>query len=251
MTRTFFSVAQRRAISAPRPDFRHSLSTSSNADCAQNARRAGEKSWPGTAVLQRGARRFRDAGERVQSKVGSCPVKQLGKPVGGQTVISSKRPLDPVFTILAPRVGGLSRTSGREEMGGTAEQGDLHCRPSGAGHFVKRCTTASSTVLCPRMPRDWVSCAAATSASTQTRSMPKRRPSATRALPVRPESARLHRGLAARQRNPSWLLDLTAAALAKDGALSNSRCGWQLRKINSWRSHPLPASRRRGSCSSM
>jgi 6-phosphogluconate dehydrogenase len=45
--------------------------------------------------------------------------------------------LDPVFQALAPGVGDIPRTPGRETIGGTAEQGYLHCGPSGAGHFVK------------------------------------------------------------------------------------------------------------------
>jgi 6-phosphogluconate dehydrogenase len=45
--------------------------------------------------------------------------------------------LDPVFKALAPGVGTVPRTPGREKMGGTAEQGYLHCGPTGAGHFVK------------------------------------------------------------------------------------------------------------------
>jgi 6-phosphogluconate dehydrogenase len=47
------------------------------------------------------------------------------------------RRLDPIFKTLAPGVGDVSRTPGREKLGGTAEQGYLHCGPSGAGHFVK------------------------------------------------------------------------------------------------------------------
>jgi 6-phosphogluconate dehydrogenase len=47
------------------------------------------------------------------------------------------RRLDPVFKALAPGVGDIPRTPGREQRGGTAEQGYLHCGPSGAGHFVK------------------------------------------------------------------------------------------------------------------
>ncbi|MBA4018943.1 MAG: 6-phosphogluconate dehydrogenase (decarboxylating) [Pirellula sp.] len=45
--------------------------------------------------------------------------------------------LDPIFKTLAPGVGQIVRTPGREQVGGTAEQGYLHCGPSGAGHFVK------------------------------------------------------------------------------------------------------------------
>jgi 6-phosphogluconate dehydrogenase len=45
--------------------------------------------------------------------------------------------LDPIFAALAPGVGDIPRTPGREEIGGTAEQGYLHCGPNGGGHFVK------------------------------------------------------------------------------------------------------------------
>src|SRR5262245_48798617 len=45
--------------------------------------------------------------------------------------------LDPIFKTLAPGVGDIPRTPGRERIGGSAEQGYLHCGPSGAGHFVK------------------------------------------------------------------------------------------------------------------
>jgi 6-phosphogluconate dehydrogenase len=45
--------------------------------------------------------------------------------------------LDPIFVTLAPGRGDIPRTPGREKVGGTAEQGYLHCGPSGAGHFVK------------------------------------------------------------------------------------------------------------------
>ena len=45
--------------------------------------------------------------------------------------------LDPVFKTIAPGIGDIPRTPGREKVGGTAEQGYLHCGPSGGGHFVK------------------------------------------------------------------------------------------------------------------
>ena len=45
--------------------------------------------------------------------------------------------LDPIFKTLAPGRGSVARTPGREKMGGTAEDGYLHCGPTGAGHFVK------------------------------------------------------------------------------------------------------------------
>jgi len=45
--------------------------------------------------------------------------------------------LDPIFKTLAPGMGDTPRTPGREKLGGTAEQGYIYCGPSGAGHFVK------------------------------------------------------------------------------------------------------------------
>jgi 6-phosphogluconate dehydrogenase len=45
--------------------------------------------------------------------------------------------LDPIFRTLAPGAGEIPRTPGREKLGGTAELGYLYCGPSGSGHFVK------------------------------------------------------------------------------------------------------------------
>jgi 6-phosphogluconate dehydrogenase len=45
--------------------------------------------------------------------------------------------LDPIFKTLAPGIGDIARTAGREKIGGTAEFGYLHCGGNGAGHFVK------------------------------------------------------------------------------------------------------------------
>jgi 6-phosphogluconate dehydrogenase len=45
--------------------------------------------------------------------------------------------LDPIFKTLAPGKGNIDRTPGRDKLGGTAEDGYLHCGPSGGGHFVK------------------------------------------------------------------------------------------------------------------
>lgn len=45
--------------------------------------------------------------------------------------------LDPIFKALAPGLGSIPKTPGREKAGGTAEEGYLHCGPAGGGHFVK------------------------------------------------------------------------------------------------------------------
>ena len=55
--------------------------------------------------------------------------------IGGESDVVKY--LDPIFSALAPGTAGIARTPGREKFDGTAEQGYLHCGPSGAGHFVK------------------------------------------------------------------------------------------------------------------
>ena len=55
--------------------------------------------------------------------------------IGGERDVVQR--LDPIFATLAPGIGTAARTPGRDKIGGTAEQGFLHCGPSGAGHFVK------------------------------------------------------------------------------------------------------------------
>src|SRR6202035_2331974 len=55
--------------------------------------------------------------------------------IGGET--SVVKHLDPIFSALAPGVGDVPRTPGREKFDGAAEQGYLHCGPNGARHFVK------------------------------------------------------------------------------------------------------------------
>jgi 6-phosphogluconate dehydrogenase len=56
--------------------------------------------------------------------------------IGGEPDVMKS--LDPIFATLAPGRGNeIKRTPGRDKIGGTAEQGYLHCGPNGAGHFVK------------------------------------------------------------------------------------------------------------------
>src|SRR5256712_2536621 len=55
--------------------------------------------------------------------------------IGGETDVVKR--LDPIFRTLAPGRRNIDRTPGREKTRGTAEEGYLHCGPSGAGHFVK------------------------------------------------------------------------------------------------------------------
>jgi 6-phosphogluconate dehydrogenase len=55
--------------------------------------------------------------------------------IGGEPDVVQR--LDPIFATLAPGRGSIERTPGREQRNSTAERGYLHCGPNGAGHFVK------------------------------------------------------------------------------------------------------------------
>jgi 6-phosphogluconate dehydrogenase len=55
--------------------------------------------------------------------------------IGGEPDVVKR--LDPIFKTLSPGPGAIPKTPGREALGGTAEHGYLHCGPAGAGHFVK------------------------------------------------------------------------------------------------------------------
>ena len=55
--------------------------------------------------------------------------------IGGEAAVVQR--INPIFARLAPGIGDIARTPGREKLGGTSEQGYLHCGPNGAGHFVK------------------------------------------------------------------------------------------------------------------
>jgi 6-phosphogluconate dehydrogenase len=55
--------------------------------------------------------------------------------IGGENEVVKR--LDPIFAALAPGMGDVPRTAGRDALDGTSEEGYLHCGANGAGHFVK------------------------------------------------------------------------------------------------------------------
>ncbi|HEX6886836.1 MAG TPA: decarboxylating 6-phosphogluconate dehydrogenase, partial [Candidatus Nanopelagicales bacterium] len=55
--------------------------------------------------------------------------------IGGEDAVV--RHLDPIFRSIAPGAGAAAPTPGRSRTDGTAQDGYLHCGPNGAGHFVK------------------------------------------------------------------------------------------------------------------
>src|SRR6202789_3289646 len=88
---------------------------------------------------------IRRAGERAPKKIHYVDVGTSGgvwglergycMMIGGPDQAVQR--LDPIFSTLAPGIGDIPRTPGREKSAGTSEAGYLHCGPSGAGHFVK------------------------------------------------------------------------------------------------------------------
>ena len=120
--------------------------------------------------------------------------------IGGETEVVKR--LDPIFAALAPGRGSLPRTPGREKAGGTAENGYLHCGPNGAGHFVKMVHNGIEYGLMAAYAEGFNILKHASVGKTRTGGG-RRNDSAAQsgALPVRPESRRHRRSVAARQRD--------------------------------------------------
>jgi 6-phosphogluconate dehydrogenase len=132
------------------------------------------------------------------------------------------RRLDPVFKALAPGVGDIPRTPGREQRGGTAEQGYLHCGPSGAGHFVKMVHNGIEYGVMAAYAEGLGVLRGANIGkhgdAVDAETTPLRDPEHYQYdinLPDVTEVWRRGSVIA------SWLLDLTAAALVKDAALAD------------------------------
>jgi 6-phosphogluconate dehydrogenase len=129
--------------------------------------------------------------------------------------------LDPIFKTLAPGAGEIARTPGREKMGGTAEMGYLHCGPNGAGHFVKMVHNGIEYGLMAAYAEGFSILRHANLGERQhaidAETTPLREPELYRYDLNIPDIAELwRRGSVV----ASWLLDLSAAALAKDAELA-------------------------------
>jgi 6-phosphogluconate dehydrogenase len=131
------------------------------------------------------------------------------------------RPLDPIFKTLAPGVGEIPRTPGRGQIGGTAEQGYLHCGPTGAGHFVKMVHNGIEYGIMAAYAEGLAILREANVGKKEhaidAETTPLREPEHYQYdLNLRDIAEVWRRGSVI----ASWLLDLTAAALAKDASLS-------------------------------
>jgi 6-phosphogluconate dehydrogenase len=138
--------------------------------------------------------------------------------IGGEE--ATVRRLDPVFKSLAPGVGLAPRTPGREKLGGTAENGYLHCGPAGAGHFVKMVHNGIEYGLMAAYAEGFNILRHANVGTSQhatdAETTPLRHPEHYRYdLPLRDIAEVWRRGSVV----ASWLLDLTAQALAASPTL--------------------------------
>ncbi len=127
--------------------------------------------------------------------------------IGGEAHAVTR--LEPIFKTLAPGSGDIPRTTGCEQLGGTAEEGYLHCGPAGAGHFVKMVHNGIEYGLMQAYAEGFDILRNAVSQDL-------------------PEEYRYNFNVAdvaeVWRRGSvvsSWLLDLTAMALAEDPTLSN------------------------------
>jgi 6-phosphogluconate dehydrogenase len=139
--------------------------------------------------------------------------------IGGEADVVTR--LDPIFSTLAPGAGSIPRTPGREQLDGTAEQGYLHCGPSGAGHFVKMVHNGIEYGLMAAYAEGLGilhdANAGKEDRAADAETTPLRDPEHYQYdLNLRDITEVWRRGSVI----ASWLLDLTAASLVKDPSLS-------------------------------
>src|SRR5271165_6467185 len=139
--------------------------------------------------------------------------------IGGEEQVVKH--LDPIFATLAPGIGNIPRTPGREKLDGTAEQGYLHCGQNGAGHFVKMVHNGIEYGLMAAYAEGLNVLRHANigkqQATIDAETTPLRDPEHYQYdLDLRDIAEVWRRGSVI----ASWLLDLTASALAQDPQLS-------------------------------
>jgi 6-phosphogluconate dehydrogenase len=127
--------------------------------------------------------------------------------IGGERDVVER--LTPIFKTLAPGIGTIPRTPGREATSGTAEHGYLYCGPSGAGHFVKMIHNGIEYGLMQAYAEGLDILKNANGKSLE--------PDLRYDLNLADVTEVWRRGSVV----SSWLLDLTAQALAESSTLSN------------------------------
>ena len=139
--------------------------------------------------------------------------------IGGEDTVVKY--LDSIFATLAPGIGNIARTPGREKVAGTSEQGYLHCGPNGAGHFVKMVHNGIEYGIMAAYAEGLGILRSANVGNRKheidAETTPLRDPEHYKYDLKLPDIAEVwRRGSVI----ASWLLDLTAAALLEDPALS-------------------------------
>jgi 6-phosphogluconate dehydrogenase len=139
--------------------------------------------------------------------------------IGGEQDIVTH--LDPIFKALAPGIGDIERTPGRDKIGGSAEMGYLHCGQNGAGHFVKMVHNGIEYGMMAAYAEGLGILRAANigkqKQTSDAETTPLRDPELYKYdFNLRDVTEVWRRGSVI----ASWLLDLTAAALVEDQALS-------------------------------
>jgi 6-phosphogluconate dehydrogenase len=127
--------------------------------------------------------------------------------IGGDA--ESVKRLDPIFSALAPGVGTIERTAGRETLDPRAEQGYIHAGPVGAGHFVKMIHNGIEYGMMQAFAEGFD--------IMKNRSSSKLPADERYDLNLADVAEVWRRGSVV----TSWLLDLTASALAKDAKLEH------------------------------
>jgi 6-phosphogluconate dehydrogenase len=128
--------------------------------------------------------------------------------------------MDPIFKSLAPGRGRVERTPGREKLGGTAEEGYLHCGSSGAGHFVKMVHNGIEYGLMAAFGEGFDILAGANASLKKSEADAETAPVGedyVYDINLADVSEVWRRGSVV----SSWLLDLVAAAFAENPTLSN------------------------------
>ncbi|MFN7572443.1 MAG: phosphogluconate dehydrogenase (NAD(+)-dependent, decarboxylating) [Betaproteobacteria bacterium] len=139
--------------------------------------------------------------------------------IGGEADVV--RRLDPIFAALAPGRGSIEPTAGRDPAASTAEQGYLHCGPAGAGHFVKMVHNGIEYGIMAAYAEGFGILRSANVGkadhTVDAETTPLRDPTHYQFdLPLADIAELWRRGSVI----SSWLLDLAARALARDGNLS-------------------------------
>ena len=131
--------------------------------------------------------------------------------IGGEA--EAVKHLDPIFAALAPGIGTVERTAHRDGRDPRAEQGYLHCGPAGSGHFVKMIHNGIEYGMMQAYAEgfDILHHKSSTELPEDQRFT----------LPVADIAEVWRRGSVV----SSWLLDLTASALAENETLSNFEGG--------------------------